>query len=309
MAAQSSSSNAGSSSAHPVPRPGVSGIVLLDKPEGLSSNAALQRVKRAFGAAKAGHAGTLDPLATGMLPILLGEATKLAGHLLHKDKAYSVGCRLGQSTTTYDAEGEVVEERPVPAVDAGRLDSALAAFTGRIRQRAPIYSAIKQGGQPLYRLARRGQDVVAPEREVEIRRIRIDDIRGDRVDLTVECGSGTYIRSLVHDLGQMLGCGAHVTRLRRLWVDPFRESAMVALDQVQAGAAPLLPLESALSGWPVVMLDDSQVLAVRQGRGYAPSGDPPVGNVAGLGPDGRLVALLELAADGLMRPLRVVNPA
>lgn len=288
--------------------PSPSGIVLLDKPGGLSSNAALQKVKRALGAAKAGHAGTLDPLATGMLPILLGEATKLAGHLLHNDKAYSVGCRLGQTTTTYDAEGDVVDERPVPALDIAAVQAALVPFIGRIRQRAPIYSAIKQGGQPLYRLARRGQEVVAPERDVEIRAIHIDALEQGALDLSVECGSGTYIRSLVHDLGQALGCGAHVTRLRRLWVQPFREQPMAQLADIQAGAVPVLPLESALAGWPVLHLDARQVQAIRQGRGCECAGAPPAGVVAGLDGDGRLVALLERAADGLMRPQRVINP-
>lgn len=285
----------------------VNGIVLLDKPEGLSSNTALQKVKRLIGAAKAGHAGTLDPLATGMLPILLGEATKLAGHLLHKDKAYSVGCRLGQTTTTYDSEGAVTADRPVPALDRAALEAVLRPFTGRVRQRAPVYSAIKQGGQPLYRLARRGQDVVAPEREVAIHAIRIDGHEGDRVDLTVECGSGTYIRSLVHDLGQVLGCGAHVTRLRRLWVDPFRGRSMVSLEDIENGADCLLPLEVAVSGWPVLRLDAGQVLAIRQGRGVAID-DIPDGVLAGFDGDGRLVALLGKAADGLLRPQRVINP-
>ncbi len=285
----------------------VNGIVLLDKPQGLSSNTALQKVKRMLGAAKAGHAGTLDPLATGMLPILLGEATKLAGHLLHKDKAYSVGCRLGQTTTTYDAEGEITEERPVPVLDRATVEAALVPFLGRIRQRAPVYSAIKQGGQPLYRLARRGQEVVAPERDVSIHGIRLEGLRDCHLDLAVECGSGTYIRSLVHDLGQALGCGAHVTRLRRLWVDPFRDGAMIQLADVEARRFSLLPLEAAVAGWPVVVLDGFQVVAIRQGRGVALP-DAPAGVLAGLDGDGRLVALLEQAADGLLRPHRVINP-
>lgn len=286
----------------------VNGIVLLDKPEGLSSNSALQKVKRALGAAKAGHAGTLDPLATGMLPILLGEATKLAGHLLHKDKAYSVGCRLGQTTTTYDAEGDIVDERPVPVLDTAAIECALTPFIGRIRQRAPIYSAIKQGGQPLYRLARRGQGVVAPEREVEIRNIRVDGLHGHVLDMTVECGSGTYIRSLVHDLGQALGCGAHVARLRRLWVTPFRDLAMVGLADAQAGTVEPLPMEVALADWSLLHLDADQVQAIRQGRGFKPTDEVPAGVFAGMGPDQRLMAVLELAADGLIRPQRVINP-
>jgi tRNA pseudouridine55 synthase len=283
------------------------GIVLLDKPQGLSSNAALQRVKRAFGAAKAGHAGTLDPLATGMLPILLGEATKIAGHLLHMDKAYAVTCRLGQSTTTYDAEGEVTLERPVPAVDPQRLEALLAGFTGAIRQRAPVYSAIKQGGQPLYRRARRGEAVTAPEREVRIDRIDATLRQDGEIDLVVECGSGTYIRSLVHDLGEALGCGAHVSALRRLWVAPFRDRAMVGLDAVLAGARPVLPILDGLAGWPTLQLDPSDWLAIRQGRSIAAAApDGVAGPIAALSPGGALAALLEPGPDGRLRPTRVL---
>lgn len=283
------------------------GIVLLDKPRGLSSNAALQRVKRAWGASKAGHAGTLDPLATGMLPILLGEATKIAGHLLHKDKAYAVSCRLGQSTTTYDADGEVTRERPVPAIDPDRLQDLLAGFTGLIRQRAPVYSAIKQGGQPLYRRVRRGEEVVAPEREVRIDRIAVVSMPAGQLDLEVECGSGTYIRSLVHDLGEALGCGAHVSALRRLWVSPFRDQPMVGLDDVLAGSRPLLPALAGLAGWPTVQLDQAAWLDVRQGRSIAAAHpDPGAGPVAAISPGGGLAALLETGPDGRLRPLRVL---
>lgn len=288
----------------------VDGIVLLDKPQGLSSNAALQRVKRAFGAAKAGHAGTLDPLATGMLPILLGEATKIAGHLLHMDKAYATTCRLGQTTTTYDAEGEVILERPVPAIDPGHLRAILAGFTGVTRQRAPVYSAIKQGGQPLHRRARRGEDVTAPEREVRIDRIDAEQRPDGQIDLVVECGSGTYIRSLVHDLGEALGCGAHVSALRRLWVAPFRGRPMLGLEAIQAGERPLLPTLDGLAGWPTLQLDPSSWLEIRQGRSIAaPGPEGGAGPVAAISPGGALAALLEPAADGRLRPIRVLAAA
>jgi tRNA pseudouridine55 synthase len=287
--------------------PAVDGIVLLDKPQGLSSNAALQRVKRAFGATKAGHAGTLDPLATGMLPILLGEATKIAGYLLHMDKAYATTCRLGQSTTTYDAEGEVTQERPVPEIDPDRLRTILAGFTGTIRQRAPVYSAIKQGGQPLYRRARRGEAVTAPEREVRIDRIDAGMRPDGQIDLVVECGSGTYIRSLVHDLGEALGCGAHVSALRRLWVGPFRDRPMLSLEAIQAGGQPVLPALDGLAGWPTVQLDPTAWAEIRQGRSIAAPG-PGAGTrpVAAVSPGGALAALLEPAPDGRLRPVRVL---
>jgi tRNA pseudouridine55 synthase len=289
-----------------------SGIILLDKPTGLSSNTALQRVRRACGADKAGHAGTLDPLATGMLPILLGEATKIAGYLLHKDKAYRVECRLGQTTTTYDSEGDIVEERAVPAIDPDALRAHLDSFTGRIRQQAPVYSAIKQGGQPLYKRARRGEDVVAPVREVVVHRIDVEPPAAaegngvaDVLTLIVHCGSGTYIRSLVHDLGQALGCGAHVTALRRLWVDPFRDAPMTTLDAVLAGEATLQPPLAGLADWPMLALAADELAAIGQGRRLARVADE--GLLAGIAPDGDLAAILESDGQGAIRPLRVLN--
>ena len=283
----------------------TSGIVLLDKPKGLSSNAALQKVKRATGARKAGHAGTLDPLATGMLPILLGEATKIAAALLHQDKAYRVLCRLGQSTDTYDAEGEITAQRPVPDLDAERLRPLLARFTGRIRQQAPAYSAIKQDGQPLYRRVRRGEAVQAPVREVDIRCIEIESLSGVELGLRVECGSGTYIRSLAHDLGEVLGCGAHVQALRRLWVEPFRDQPMLSLDQVLAGELRVVPALAGLAGWPRVVLSEVEHAHLRQGRAPERSGLAP-GPLAAVAPDGRLAGLLDAGIDGRLRIQRVL---
>lgn len=285
-----------------------SGIVLLDKPEGLSSNAALQRVKRAYGARKAGHAGTLDPLATGMLPILLGEATKIAGHLLHKDKAYRVVGRLGESTTTYDAEGEVTRTRPVPALDHDAVRSVLSTFTGVIRQRAPVYSALKSGGRPLYARARRGEAVEAPVRAVRIDRIEIEALTASTLTLHVQCGTGTYIRSLIHDLGEHLGCGAHVTALRRLWVTPFQDQPMRSLAAIEAG--PVFPALSplvALAGWPRLSLNDAELQAIVQGRTIVRVGEQ-AGAWAGLDAAGRLAALLECDEEGRFRPVRVLNP-
>ncbi len=284
-----------------------SGIVLLDKPAGMSSNAALQKVRRALGAAKAGHAGTLDPLATGMLPVLLGEATKIAGHLLGKDKAYRVGARLGVTTDSYDADGSVTGGGPVPELAAADLRPLLDRLTGRIRQRPPAFSALKQGGVPLYRRARRGEPVDVPEREVDVHGIGLVALAGDHLELEVVCGSGTYIRSLVHDIGQTLGCGAHVTSLRRLWVDPFRERPMVALDAVLAGTAPVLPVLAGLAGWPTLVAGPEQAMAIRQGRPVALTGAAP-GRLAVLAAPGELLALVEVAGDGGARSLRVFNP-
>lgn len=284
----------------------MNGIILLDKPLGLSSNTALQKVKRALAATKAGHAGTLDPLATGMLPILLGEATKVAGGLLHKDKAYRVVCRLGQITDTYDAEGAVVEQRPVPELDLATIERHLVGFTGSIRQRAPVYSAIKQQGQPLYKRVRRGEDVVAPEREVHIRGIKVLALAGDRLELEVACGSGTYIRSLAHDLGQALGCGAHVATLRRLWVEPFRDRPMASLDQVLAGEVTPLPAVTAVSDWPQVVLDPDSIAWLRQGRRLPGGGQPAGQRLAAVDAAGRLIGLISVTEQGDLQPQRLL---
>ena len=205
----------------PAKRPGVrfrplDGILLLDKPAGMSSNAALQAARRLFRAEKGGHTGSLDPLATGLLPLCFGEATKLAGLLLGADKAYEAGIILGTTTDTDDAEGEVLLQRPVPALDRSTLDTALAALTGTLRQRAPVYSALKQGGEPLYARARRGEAIEAPVREVVVHAIDLLEAGPAHLRLQVTCGSGTYIRSLARDLGETLGCGAHIGSLRRL---------------------------------------------------------------------------------------------
>ncbi|HEY6985320.1 MAG TPA: tRNA pseudouridine(55) synthase TruB, partial [Rhodanobacteraceae bacterium] len=183
----------------------VHGILLFDKPSGLSSNQALQAVRRLYGAAKAGHAGSLDPLATGLLPICFGEATKIAGLLLGSRKAYLTECRLGATTDTDDAEGRVIETRSTPTLDDDAVRSALATLTGRIRQIPPAYSAIKREGEPLYRRARRGETVEAPPREVEVHQFRLIERLPSALRLFVECGSGTYVRSLVRDLGERLG--------------------------------------------------------------------------------------------------------
>lgn len=249
------------------------GIVLLDKPQGLSSNQALQRVRHLFRAEKGGHTGALDPLATGLLPICLGEATKIAGLLLGAHKAYETEAVLGVTTDTDDADGLALQERPVPTLDVAAIEAALRPLAGTIRQRAPIYSALKQGGEPLYAKARRGETIEAPVREVEVRHIRLLGREGNRVRLHVECGSGTYIRSLVRDMGEALGCGAHVAVLRRLWVDPFTAPRMWTLDELEALAAQgeehllqaLLPIEAGLAGFPQVTLDGAA--AVRLGRG------------------------------------------
>jgi tRNA pseudouridine55 synthase len=291
----------------------VSGILLLDKPAGISSNRALQQAKRLFNADKAGHTGSLDPLATGLLPICFGEATKIAGYLLGSRKAYAAQCRLGVTTTTDDSEGEIVETRAVPALDAATIEAALAPLRGRIVQTPPAYSAIKQGGVPLYKRARRGEDVAVPPREVEVHRLELDGRDGDTLRLHVECGSGTYVRSLARDLGERLGCGAHLTALRRLWVEPFREPAMHALDDLERIAAEggfdaldrlLLPLEAGLSALPFIELDDAQATRLRQGQALLLPDAQTCALAWACDAAGRLVALVRVEAGGAVRIVR-----
>lgn len=289
----------------------VNGILLLDKPAGMSSNRALQQAKRLFGAAKAGHTGSLDPLATGLLPVCFGEATKIAGYLLGARKAYAAACRLGIATDTCDSEGAVVSERPVPRLDDRTIRAALARLTGRITQVPPVYSALKQRGVPLYKRARRGEDVTAPPREVDVFRFDLAAREGDVLHLDVECGSGTYVRSLVRDLGEALGCGAHLTALRRLWIEPFRTPRMATLEALGAlraeggpGAldAVLVPIAAALADWPAVSLDAVRAESVAHGR--AVEVDRPPGRVLVLGPGGAALAIGEVDARGALRVLR-----
>lgn len=248
----------------------VHGIVLLDKASGISSNTALQQVRFLFRALKAGHTGALDPLASGMLPICLGEASKVAGYLLGEDKAYEVTAKFGAVTDTDDSDGQIIRECPVPVLSREAIEAAVKPFIGEIRQRAPIYSALKQGGEPLYAKARRGETVEAPVRTVQVRDIEVLEVGADTLKLIVTCGSGTYIRSIVRDLGEALGSGAHVTALRRLWVAPFKPEQMHPFAQMQAAdEAFILPIEAALSGWPKITLDGPQVRDLSHGKPVA----------------------------------------
>lgn len=291
----------------------VHGILLLDKPEGLSSNQALQKARFLFRAAKGGHTGSLDPLATGLLPLCFGEATKIAGLLIGSSKAYETGCLLGVSTDSADATGNVIETRPVPQLDPLQIEQALAPFRGKIQQVPPIYSALKRDGERHYERARRGESIEIDAREVQVHRFDLIEQQGDRLRLHVECGSGTYVRSLVHDLGEALGCGAHVTMLRRLWVEPFLSPTMITLAELEVVATEgvealdrlLMPIEAGLVGYPAVTLDEAESVKLRQGQAIPVTGEP--GICLAKSRDGRLLAVAETGSDGLLRTLRGFN--
>ncbi|MBF6024414.1 tRNA pseudouridine(55) synthase TruB [Lysobacter niastensis] len=289
----------------------LDGLLLLDKPLGLSSNQALQQVRHLFRAEKAGHTGSLDPLATGLLPVCFGEATKIAGLLLGSRKAYETTAVLGTTTDSDDADGAVLVERPVPELDDAAIEAALAPLRGAIHQRAPIYSALKQGGEPLYAKARRGESIEAPVREVEVHALQLTGREGPRLHLHVECGSGTYVRSLVRDLGETLGCGAHVATLRRLWVDPFAAPRMYTLDELRAIAeqgeasldACLLPVEEGLAGYPRADLDEEGTRRLGFGQSVRIEGGAD-GLAVAYGPDGRCLGLVR-REDGKLAPQRL----
>ncbi|SNY97551.1 tRNA pseudouridine(55) synthase TruB [Halomonas sp. hl-4] len=241
----------------------VNGIVLLDKPKGLSSNHALQRVRRLFEAQKAGHTGTLDPMATGLLPICLGEATKFSSHLLEADKVYRTRVELGVITDTGDAEGAVIEQRDVPSLTADDVETVLSGFRGEIDQVPPMYSALKHQGKKLYELAREGKQVERAARRVSVYDARLLSFEGSAFELEVSCSKGTYIRTLAEDIGNALGCGGHISQLRRLKTGPFDSDAMWTLEALEALAdqaareAELMPVDVLVDHLPSLSLDES----------------------------------------------------
>jgi len=250
----------------------VHGILLFNKPLGISSNAALQKVKRLFQAKKAGHTGSLDNLATGLLPICLGEATKLSGFLLSADKWYQAECVLGVMTTTADAEGEVIRTGSIAGIDRQQIESAIRLYMGPIQQIPPMYSALKHQGQPLYRLARRGEVISREARAVTIYALTLIDFTDNRLTLEIHCSKGTYIRTLAEDIGNTLGCGAYVSALHRTAAGPYHEMIdLPTLEQTaQQGLAALdallMPLDTALVGWPTLTLASPDVVRLRQGQ-------------------------------------------
>ncbi len=262
----------------------VSGILLLDKPSGLSSNAALGRAKRVLGIKKAGHTGTLDPMASGLLVLCFGEATKVSGFLLDADKAYRAEATLGIATDSEDAEGEVISEQPVPGFQRADIEAVLARFRGSIEQVPPMHSALKHQGQRLYELARRGETVHRPPRPVTLHQLTLVEMDLPRLLLDVVCSKGTYIRSLIRDIGLQLGCGAHMSALERTASGPFRLDQAIGLDALSAmdrdaARALLHPADEALAHLPAVRLDDNASRRLLQGQRLAGVADGDAGLV------------------------------
>lgn len=289
----------------------VDGALLLDKPVGLSSNAALQSVKRLFGARKAGHAGTLDPLASGLLLLLFGEATKFAGPLLDAEKEYLAMLKLGETTATGDAEGQVLQRKDVE-VSVAQVSAALRGFRGSIEQLPPMHSALKRGGVPLYRLARQGVEVERAPRRVEIAELEMLRFEPPRLELRVRCSKGTYIRTLAEDIGAALGTGAHLGALRRTASGRFRLEDAIGLPALQelspqARGERLLPLAALLAGLPRTELDAGAETRLRHGQTLKISGLEE-GLVAVYREGGALIGL-GCAEQGALRPLRLTRTA
>lgn len=286
----------------------IHGFLNIDKPAGMTSHDVVAKVRRLAGQKRVGHGGTLDPAATGVLPIALGEATRLVEYLVEGRKRYVAEARLGSTTTTEDAEGEIVEERPVPALSREDLERTVQPFIGTIQQVPPMYSAIQVAGQRLYDLARQGQTIEREPRTVEIDRIEVLGWQPPIVTLDVVCGKGTYIRSLARDLGAALGCGAHLAGLRRTQVGPLGIDSAVSLttllDDPSLLAQHLREPDTAIADWPRADVDEATVRRIRNGLAVRlrVSGELARAHA----PDGRLVALLRFDS-GLWQPFKVFN--
>lgn len=288
------------------------GIVLLDKPEGLSSNGALQRVRRLLEAAKAGHAGSLDPLATGMLPICLDEATKIAGEILSSRKRYRFTIGLGVRTSTGDREGEVAQRSPVPALAPGRIEAVLREFLGPGRQVPPMYSALKHAGRPLYALARAGLEVEREARPIEIFELRLLGRQDGHIELATQCSKGTYVRTLAEDIAGALGTCGHVTALRRTSVEPFDQEPMLTLESLalacERGEVPgILPADWPLKHLPAVHLDAGQSGRIRHGQPVQLGGASGGAGKVRLYEEGRFLGLGESDGRGSVRPKRLFS--
>lgn len=298
----------------------VNGILLLDKPAGLTSNGALQRVKRLYKAAKAGHTGSLDPLATGVLPLCFGEATKFSQFLLDADKQYVTTITLGVSTTTGDADGEIVDTGVVGSYTGDDIESVLEQFRGEIDQTPSMYSAVKMNGKPLYKLARQGIEVERESRRVKIYKLDVLRHEADQLELEIVCSKGTYIRSLAEDIGEVLGCGAHISQLRRMASGPFHVDQVHTLEELEAIADRdgmealdqlLLPESAAVQDWPAVELTELTASWFRQGQAvqipHAPTdGWVRIFSESDDNSQGEFLGVGEILGDGRVAPRRLV---
>jgi len=296
-------------------RRNVSGIILLDKPLGFTSNAALQKVRWLLNAEKAGHTGSLDPLATGVLPLCFGEATKFSQYLLDSDKGYETVMQMGQTTTTGDAEGEVLKTRDV-TVGRADIEAVIPRFRGEIQQVPPMYSALKRDGQPLYKLARAGEVVEREARSVTIGRLDLLECKGTRARLSVGCSKGTYIRTLVEDMGEALGCGAYVAELRRTQAGPFELAQTVTLEELEQAHAEggnealdrfLMPSDSGLQDWPLVVLSEHSAFYWLHGQAVRAPDAPQFGMVRVQDHNARFIGIGEVSEDGRIAPRRLIR--
>ncbi|AEW44242.1 tRNA pseudouridine 55 synthetase [Serratia symbiotica str. 'Cinara cedri'] len=297
----------------------IHGILLLNKPRGLSSNDAVQKVKRLYNAKRAGHTGTLDPLASGMLPICLGEATKLSQFILNSDKHYRVIAKLGQSTNTLDADGTITQQRPI-IFAREQLDTALSNFRGKIQQIPPMYSALKYQGKKLYEYARQGIKIPRQERSVTIHQLQCIRWQGDELELKIHCSKGTYIRALVNDLGEWLNCGAHVTHLHRLQVGSYPTKCMVTLEKLYSllKEAPktifselldplLIPMDNPVKHYPEVNLLPIIAHHLKQGQ-YVQVTDAPTTGIVRIteGKNHKFIGIGSITNDGHVAPKRLI---
>ena len=292
----------------------IHGVVLLDKPAGISSNRALQKARGIFQARKAGHTGSLDPFATGMLPICLGEASKTAAFMLEAGKQYRATSHLGVATTTGDIEGEVIQTCPVPEPDPDQIARVLQHFTGEIEQVPPMYSALKHEGKPLYEYARAGIEIERSARTVTIHQLELVHWQTPKLTFDVRCSKGTYIRTLAEDIANALGSCAHLVELRRVMVEPFEKYPMVTLLQLQEAREHgglqdfLLPIDVGLPDWPRVDLDVTQHGKFMHGNHFPfPVDDLRAGKVRVYGLERELIGLAEVTPEGILRPAKVFN--
>lgn len=293
----------------------ITGILLLDKPLGVTSNAALQDVKHLFKAQKAGHTGSLDPLATGLLPLCFGNATKISAFLLDADKRYQVTVKLGEITTTADAEGEIIDSQPADHITPEDVEAVLGGFRGEISQLPPMYSALKHNGQRLYQLARQGIEVEREARNISIYDLQLTDFSSPEFSLEVHCSKGTYVRTLAEDIGKALGVGAHVAALRRTLVGPFDAQNMVNMETLQQVLEQqrlhgldqlLLPIDAGLKHFPAVNLGADSSFYIKQGQPVQVPKSPTEGHVRIYGANEEFIGVGEIDDDGRIAPRRLL---